>query len=149
MIPVETLRRFKFFAQADGETLKAIAEATREEEFVAQQEVFREGDSATILYILLAGAVELQYDVGGRNVSVDDAAAGDIVGWSSLCEPYRLRATAVAREPGRLLAIDAIRLRELCLANPELGHGLMQQTCRVLSRRLTGALVQLAAVQKV
>jgi CRP-like cAMP-binding protein len=123
-----------------------VAAITEERAFPAGQPLFREGDPAQALYILRAGEVDIvyQHHVGEGRV-VDTVVAGDMIGWSSLVEPHRCTATAVPRTAGRAVRIDAAGMRALCDRDHTLGYQLLKELAATLSRRLQGALVQLAA----
>jgi CRP/FNR family cyclic AMP-dependent transcriptional regulator len=146
MVSIEVLRSFPYFAGVSTESLKAVAAITEERAFPAGQPLFKEGDPARALYILREGQVDIVYQ---RHVDegrvVDTVVAGDLIGWSSLVEPCRCTATAVPREAGRAVRIDAAGIRNLCEQDHTLGYHLLKELAGTLSRRLQGALVQLAA----
>ena len=146
MVSIEVLRSFPYFAGVSAESLKAVAAITEERAFSAGQPLFKEDDPARALYILREGQVDIVYQrhVGEGHV-VDTVVAGDLIGWSSLVEPYRCTATAVPREAGRVVQIDAAGIRNLCEHDHTLGYHLLKELAGTLSRRLQGALVQLAA----
>lgn len=146
MVSIEVLRSFPYFAGVSPESLKAVAAITEERTFPAGQPLFKEGEAAQALYILRAGEVDIvyQHHVDEGRV-VDTVVAGDLIGWSSLVEPYRCTATAVPRAAGRAVRIDAAGIRKLCEHDHTLGYHLLKELAGTLSRRLQGALVQLAA----
>ncbi len=146
MVSIEVLRLFHYFAGVSPESLKAVAAITDERAFPAGQPLFREGEPAQALYILRAGEVDIvyQHHVDEGRV-VDTVVAGDLIGWSSLVEPYRCTATAIPRTAGRAVRIDAVGIRNLCARDHSLGYHLLKELAGTLSRRLQGALVQLAA----
>jgi CRP-like cAMP-binding protein len=146
MVSIEVLRAFPYFAGVGGESLKAVAAITDERTLVAGEPLFKEGDPARALYILRAGQVDIVYQHhASEGRVVDTVVAGELIGWSSLVAPYRCTATAVPREPGRAVRIDAAGIRNLCAQDHTLGYHLLKELAGTLSRRLQGALVQLAA----
>jgi CRP-like cAMP-binding protein len=146
MVSVEVLRSFPYFAGVSSASLKAVAEITEDRAFKTGEPLFTEGDPARALYILREGQVDIVYHVhvGGGRV-VDTVVTGDLIGWSSLVEPYRCTATAVPRQAGRAVRIEAAGIRHLCERDHTLGYHLLKELAGTLSRRLRGALVQLAA----
>jgi CRP-like cAMP-binding protein len=117
-----------------------------ERDFRAGDILFKEGDLSRGLYILRQGQVDIVYRLhGGEERVVDTVVAGDLIGWSSLVEPHRSTATAMAREAGSAVWVAAAGIRDLCEKDTALGYHLMKQLTNILSRRLQGALVQLAA----
>lgn len=146
MISIEVLRSFPYFAGVSPESLKAVAAIAEERAFAAGQPLFKEGETAHALYIVRSGEVDIVYQ---RHVDegrvVDTVVAGDLIGWSSLVEPHRCTATAVPRQAGRAVQIDAAGIRNLCERDHTLGYHLLKALAETLSHRLQGALVQLAA----
>lgn len=146
MVSIEVLRAFPYFAGVSAETLKAVAAITEERTLALGEPLFREGEPARALFILRNGQVDIvyQHHIGEGRV-VDTVVAGDLIGWSSLVEPHRCTATAVPREAGRAVRIDGPGIRSLCEQDHTLGYHLLKELAGTLSRRLQGALVQLAA----
>lgn len=146
MVSIEVLRSFPYFAGVCAESLKAVAAITEERPLALGEPLFKEGDPARALYILRAGQVDIVYQHHrDQGCVVDTVVAGDLIGWSALVEPYRCTATAVPREPGQVVRIDAVGIRGLCERDHTLGFQLLKELAGTLSRRLQGALVQLAA----
>ena len=146
MVSIEILRSFPYFAGVNNETLKAVAAITEDRRFKAGEVLFKEGDPSRGLHILRQGQVDIIYRLhGGEERVVDTVVAGDLIGWSSLVEPYHSTAKAVAREAGEAVWIAAAGIRALCEKDHTLGYHLLKQLAGVLSRRLQGALVQIAA----
>jgi CRP/FNR family cyclic AMP-dependent transcriptional regulator len=146
MISLEVLRSFPYFAGVSHESLQAVAKIAEERHFEKGQTLFKDGDPSQGLYIVRHGQVDIVYGLaGGEARVVDTIVDGDLIGWSSLVEPYRSTATAIAREAGGAVWIEAKGIRSLCERDPVLGYHLLRALTGVLSRRLQGALIQLAA----
>jgi CRP-like cAMP-binding protein len=147
MISPERLRRFPHCAGATDEMLKQVAMLGRERSFKAGERLFEEGMPATHLLLLESGEVDILYTLGdGSEITLDTAVGGDLLGWSAVLEPYILTATGVARGKGKLIALEAEPLRNLCEANPEYGMVMMKQVAITLRSRLTATRVQLAGM---
>jgi CRP/FNR family transcriptional regulator, cyclic AMP receptor protein len=147
MISPEVLRRYPYFAGVDEESIKQLAMIAEEKCIPAGAELFREGDPAKFLSIILGGEVGIEYLLGnGEKRTVDTLVAGDLLGWSALVEPYKYTAIGTTTKPTELAQIDAVKLRKLCDANPLLGYRLAREVAKLLGSRLEGARVQLAAV---
>ena len=146
MISVESLRSLKFFAGVGADSLKAVSQIAEELTFEAGQMLFEEGQPSEYLYMVQQGEIDIVYKLqGGEECVVDTVIGGDLVGWSSLVEPFETTATATARSAGHAVRIHGPALRELCDQDTQLGYALMQHIADALSTRLQGALVQLAA----
>ena len=147
MISPEVLRRYPYFAGIDEESLKQLAMIAEEKTIPVGTVLFREGDPATHLAIVLKGEVNVQYLLGdGELRTVDTLVDGDLLMWSALVEPYKATALGTSTKATRLACIDAAKLRVLCEREPMLGYRLMTQVARLLAHRLEGARVQLAVV---
>jgi CRP-like cAMP-binding protein len=97
MISPEQLRRFPFFGGLTAGELSGIAMIAEEVRFPDGAIIFRDGEVATKLYVLVSGAIDLVYHIernDGVEISfVGSLAAGEPFGVSAFVEPYRLMAT--------------------------------------------------------
>jgi CRP/FNR family transcriptional regulator, cyclic AMP receptor protein len=147
MISPEVLRRYPYFAGLSDESLKQLAMIAEEKTVPANSVMFREGDPASHLSVILKGEVNIQYMLGNEELrTVDTLVEGDLLMWSALVEPYRATALGTTTKDTRLARIDAAKLRLLCENEPILGYRLMTQVARLLAHRLEGARVQLAVL---
>jgi CRP-like cAMP-binding protein len=149
MISPEQLRRYPFFGGLMAEELASIAMIAEEASFPDGAVVFRDGDTATRLYVLTSGTVDLVYHIeranGVETSFVGSIVAGEPFAISAVLEPYRLTASAVAHGPIQAIAIDAAGLRALCELSCHMGYTIMRQVARALAERLSFAFVELAA----
>jgi CRP/FNR family transcriptional regulator, cyclic AMP receptor protein len=146
MISPEVLRRYPYFAGVDEDSLKAVAMIADEKTVAAGSRVFNEGDPADSLNIIVRGEVNIQYLLGnGEHRTVDTLIDGDILGFSALVEPYKYTAIGTTSRETLMIRIEAKKLRAICDRTPVVGFKLMSQIAKLLSHRLEGARVQLAA----
>ncbi len=147
MISPEVLRRYPYFAGVSEESLRQLAMIADEKTIPANTTLFREGDPATHLSIVLKGEVNIQYLLGnGELRTVDTLVPGDLLVWSAMIAPYKMTAIGTTTKATELARIDAPKLRTLCDKDPLLGYQLAIQVAKLLAHRLEGARVQLAAV---
>jgi len=147
MISPETLRRYPHFAGISDESIKQLAMIAEEQAVSADTVMFREGDPADHVAVILKGEVNIQYTLGnGELRTVDTLVDGDLLMWSALVEPYKATAQATTTKETHLAKIKAAKLRTLCEEDPMLGYRLMTQVAKMLANRLEGARVQLAVV---
>jgi CRP/FNR family transcriptional regulator, cyclic AMP receptor protein len=147
MISPEVLRRYSHFEGITEESLKRLAMIAEEKSVPANTTMFRDGDPADHLYIILSGEVNIQYLLGnGELRTVDTLVAGDLLCWSALVEPYKTTAIGMTTKNSQLACLDAKKLRKLCEDDPMLGYRLTNQVAKLLAHRLESARVQLAAV---
>ncbi len=90
--------------------------------------LFREGDPAEVMYVLLDGTVEVE--VGGT--VVEAAVAGTVLGEMAVIDQSPRSATAIAKTPCLLVSVTANQFDVLVHETPEFARLVMQ----VLSGRL-------------
>ena len=105
MISPEILRRYPYFAAAQDDGLRALAMICEEVTVPAGTVMYREGDKADKLYILVDGEVDIQYTLGsGELRTVDTIVPGELLMWSALVEPYKSTAVVTTRQNSKLIA---------------------------------------------
>ena len=107
--------------------------------------VLREGADTPFLASIEIGRVALRLRVPerGDRLTILTVEPGELVGWSAVVPPYRATVDAVATAPTRLLAIDAVALRERLAADCELAAELLPLVLGSVSERLTASWQQL------
>ena len=151
MISPEFLKRYDFFARLNEESLKAIAMIAEEKNYAKGVLLLKENCSASKLILLVEGDVDLIYSGGGEgaisNALVGSIAPGEILGVSSLIEPYTFISSARTTMPVKVIEIDALALRALMAADQKLGYALMCNTAAAVLERLKYTQVELAAAR--
>ena len=121
---LEHLLGSPFLEGFDPRDLAELARRATVVSFEESERVFTQGNPATCLYLLVAGAVELSVEgEGGGSAMVVQTVTheGHPIGWSAMVAPHLYRATATARGPTRLLAIGREALEQQARANPGSG----------------------------
>ncbi len=117
MISTELLRRYPFFALLTDDQLKAIAMIAEEKTYPKEALLVKENTPATKLILLLEGDVDLVYSGGGEgaisNALVGSIAPGEMLGVSSLIEPYVYISSARAGVDAKVVEIDGVAVRAL------------------------------------
>ena len=109
--------------------------------------IFREGDDADAFYALRAGDVALETAAPARTpLVIETLHAGDVLGWSWLFEPHRVRYDARAIGTVRAISFDGGCLRGKCEADHELGYELMRRFARIMVERLQATRMRLLDV---
>jgi CRP-like cAMP-binding protein/1-acyl-sn-glycerol-3-phosphate acyltransferase len=147
---LELLAGSPFFEGFDPRDLAELASHARVVAFRATERVFAEAEPATALFLLVSGAVELSFATRvdkerPRLVVQTLTHAGQPIGWSAMVEPYAYRATATAKEPTRLLALDRDVLDRQAKAHPSFGVALMRAIVGVVGDRLRATRLRLVA----
>ncbi|MEK8169826.1 cyclic nucleotide-binding domain-containing protein [Streptomyces sp. M19] len=123
-----------------AEGRKRIEALAREAAFAPDTRIFDEGRAADRFWVIRTGAVILDLRVPGRRpAAVETLGHGDLLGWSWLFPPYVWHFGAVTLSPVRAAEFDAVAVRALCAADPELGHALTLRTAEIIAHRLIAA----------
>ena len=151
MISPELLRRYPFFALLTDEQLKAIAIISNETSYPKETLLLKENTTANKLILLLEGDVDLIFSGGGEgaisNALVGSIAPGEMLGVSSLIEPYTYISSARATVPVKVVEIDGAAVRALMQVDKLLGYALMRNVAAAVLERLKYTQVELAAAR--
>ena len=126
-----------FFKGLTARHLQLLTESAMEMEFSPGQSILQEGNPANRFYLILAGKVALETELGDQGlVPIEILGAGDDLGWSWLFPPYYLNSGARALEPTKTIFFYGTRLREQCEQDHDLGYELLQRVAEVVVKRL-------------
>lgn len=101
-------------------------------DFQPGEEIFREGDLGTDMFIIQEGQVQILKQIGSEEKGLAMLEKGDFFGEMSILEDLPRAATAVAKVPVKLLQINGSTFDQMLRKNPEIAVRMM----RKLSRRL-------------
>jgi CRP-like cAMP-binding protein len=144
---VQTLQEIRFLHDISNVHLAELASVAAVRDFERQQVVFREGDAAAHVYLVVSGNVSLEIcasSIGCKRILT--AGPGELLGWSALLDDARLTATARTTEASRLVELDAARLLSICQQNLEFGFEIMRRTLLAVTKRLNATRMQLLDV---
>jgi CRP-like cAMP-binding protein len=135
---IKEIKRIAWFQELDDTHLNRIIEISHLVSFDSQQVIFSEGDREDFLYILLTGHVDLIEQGNLQNkTKIDSIEPSEILGWSSVAPVIRARTvTAIATSPTRAIAIDSVKLRELCDEDHEIGYTIYKHIANIVATRL-------------
>lgn len=143
----EAFRDTDFFADLSPEHLEKIASIAHAVHYPPGTVVFREGELATEMYLILSGQVSLELcapGIGCRRVVT--LGAGEMLGWSPVLQQDFFRATARTITPVHALALPGPQIVTLCEHDLRFGYEFMRRTALALAKRLTAAQMQLLNV---
>ncbi|MEX0704103.1 MAG: cyclic nucleotide-binding domain-containing protein [Planctomycetales bacterium] len=144
---VEMLRNVQFLREVSDELILQLAGISQAIDFPAGSVVFRQGEPARTIFLVVEGEVVLELcaaGVGCRRILT--VGPGDLLGWSPVLENERLTATARTVEATRLIALDGAQLRSMGERSPRLGYEFMKRAALALAKRLTATRMQLVDV---
>jgi CRP-like cAMP-binding protein len=139
-----TLKELRFLHDIADKHLERIAKISHLRDFDDGDVLFREGEPAENVYLVVFGSVSLEVcgpGVGCRRILT--VGPGEIVGWSAVLEQTRLTATARVLTPTRVVEIEAGKLLNICENDPGFGFEIMRRTALALAKRLSGTRMQL------
>lgn len=144
---VAALKGVRFLQDASDDLMDRLAENARLVEFPQDAVVFREGDPARAIYLIVAGKVALELcapAVGCKRILT--VGPSELLGWSPALGHERLTATARVLEAAQLVEIDASRLGAVCGQDPRVGYEFMTRVAEALAKRLTATRLQMLDV---
>ncbi len=137
--PAEILSQTVFFGELTRSQLERVAALSRVQDCAEGEQVYRTGDPASLVYVLVRGMVRQAIGFGGRSASAGDVLRrGEVFGWAALTPSCNVRiATTRCVTPCRFLTIDGADLIGLMELDHTLGYRLMTQLNRLITGTLT------------
>jgi CRP-like cAMP-binding protein len=143
MVSIDLLKNFKLFERFSDEELKKFSDLSTKEFYKAGVQLWKKGEPATRLLLLEEGKVIMTLDIDSgphrppMQVTVDIAAKGQGLGWSSVVEPYVYTRSVRCLDDSTIIVFDGLKLRELLDSDKALGYKFMQSIARLLRNRLS------------
>lgn len=143
----DMLRAHCFTRELAPHDVERIVARASVERLPAGTTLFREGEPAEDLYLVVEGRVAIEMFVPGRGAQIlDTVESCETIGWSWLVAPYRWFFDARTVTDATLVRVDAHSLRDLADADPAFGYALMRQVAAVMLERMQAARMRLADV---
>ncbi len=151
------LSEFAIFSDISQDKLAEIEKHCEIRKFNQNDIIFDFGGSATNLYGVLDGEVELilvfkeiihktdieyeesiqtRSEVLEKPIVIDTLGPGEIFGWSSMVSPGKWTATARCSTLANLLSLPGAGFKAMLDKDPELGYSVMGKLCEIISQRL-------------
>jgi len=140
MAYLEMLKQAEAFHLLTDETLSTIEAFCSLRQFQHGERLFKERDDAAHLEVVVEGVVDLRFDLPGRETSAENnissVSANNIIGWSSLIEPYRYKLSAYCDSSQcRVLMIERQKLLTYLKENPKTGYQVFSAMLRLVGKR--------------
>jgi CRP/FNR family transcriptional regulator, cyclic AMP receptor protein len=134
------LRRAAVFGGLEGRSLESVLAVLKPVTVKAGQPVFSEGELGRTMYLLHTGEVEVRgASNSGRAVPIVRLGSGECFGEMALVELQPRSATVVVTRTARLYALTNLDLYKLFREDNYAYVIVLQNICRLLSRRLRKA----------
>jgi CRP/FNR family transcriptional regulator, cyclic AMP receptor protein len=138
------LKAHPFVAGMPDDYVAQLDHITRYIAVPARHRLFEEGGTADRFWLIEAGQVALDVHVpGDGQVIIETLGRGDVIGWSWLFPPFEWLLGAVTMQPTQAFELDGRSVREMCDADPGLGHELNRRFTAVVVRRLQATRIRL------
>ena len=133
------LAQTRFFADLDPAQIERVAAICETREFDEGAQIYRVGEPAVHVYVLMRGMVRMAIGYGGRNASAGDVLRrGDVFGWAAMTPSCNLRiATASCIAPSTLLILKGTKVLDLMEGDHTIGYRLMTQLSSLITSTLT------------
>ncbi len=160
MISPELIRRYPFFGGLNNEHIVALAKAGDEITVADGVQLFKEGTKLDKFYLLLDGEILITMDIPerGKDQPVSKQLTGEplhtkeietwveevgqVFAWSAIVPPFEATANAKASGECKLVAFDAVALRETFDQDYHLAYQLTKRAAQVLRQRMQALLLE-------
>jgi CRP-like cAMP-binding protein len=138
MASKKELKKVGLFESLSDDQLAAIAQLGQEKSFGQGKEIFKQGQKAKTLYVLLDGVVTLRIKAEEEIDLMAETLkeTGSVFGTASLMHPYISNVTARCIKGTRVLAIDSAGFRETLKRDPLIGYEVMTRLAQLYFNRL-------------
>lgn len=144
---VATLRSIRFLLDVSDDLISRLAGICRVVDLPEGTTIFREGQPAKFLYLVVEGQVALEICASGVGCKrIMTLGNGDLLAWSPVLEGERLTATARTLAPTQMVEIDGPQLVKMGEDDPRLGYEFMKRAALALAKRLNATRLQLVDV---
>ncbi|NTU54713.1 MAG: cyclic nucleotide-binding domain-containing protein [Anaerolineales bacterium] len=139
MITPEMLAEFDLFKEVSRDTLKEVAAISESIKVKKDDLVFREGERADKLHLLVSGSIALRVNLTSRPDSVTVSFVNrphQTLGWSGVVTPNHYTASAFCEEDSELVAIPSEKFMQILDKHPVDGYKIMLRITTIISDRL-------------
>jgi CRP-like cAMP-binding protein len=138
MVSTEWLKKTELFGSLSESQLTILLSHSSAESFSEGKTIFRQGEEANRLYILIEGAVDLSVKTGEKIdfMTSKIEKEGEVFGIPSLIEPFRYNVTATCLTPCKILVIDADHIKTNMEKDPKMGMAIMKKLASIYFNRL-------------
>lgn len=151
MVSAEWLKKTELFRNLRESQLNALLSRSSVESFPEGKTIFRQGEEAIYLYVLIQGDVDLrvkaeeQIDFMTSKIEKE----GAVFGTPSLMEPFRYNVTATCLKPTKVLRIEAIHLMKKMEEDPTMGIEILKKLASIYFNRLNDMRIGVSNLLKI
>lgn len=131
------LEQVELFEGIAPRIIHEISHDAEERIFDTGQVLFKKGDFAKHLYILVEGGVDLTIE-GQVHMSFPVNKPGEVFGWSALVEPHLYTSKAETASISKVLMIEGAHLKEVFQKHPSDALIVMKRLAKIAATRPVG-----------
>lgn len=156
MTSIELIENLPIFKDLSSPELEKILDACSTAGYQVGECLFKEGDPAVEMWIVMDGSVELRFDMPDMRPSTSESAVSShhhktpesqVFGWSCFIPPYRMMLSAYCTSRRcQVLKISTARLNRIMAEDREIGFKLMHYLVQVIGFRFNQMREQVAKV---
>ncbi len=147
MVSTEILKSISLFSGLSQTELAGIAKLCRERTYESGSVIFTIGGSATDVYLLETGKIDIQieFKIYDNEIitTVYTVGKGEIFGWSALVPPHRLTASARCEGKADVIMINGKEFMEFLEKDRRIGYVVMKNLSALISSRLASTTIAL------
>jgi CRP/FNR family cyclic AMP-dependent transcriptional regulator len=138
MVSTDWLKKTELFGPLSESQLNTLLSHSSVESFPEGKTIFRQGDEANHLYILIDGMVDLSVKTGEKFdfLTSKIEKEGAVFGIPSLIEPFRYNVTATCLKTSKILVIHAGQVKMDMEKDPKMGMEIMKRLAAIYYHRL-------------
>jgi CRP/FNR family cyclic AMP-dependent transcriptional regulator len=140
----ETLESIPLFQSLNRKTLRLLEPLFEPYSCPAGETIFKQGDPAVYIYLILNGTVEVHYKpYDGPSIVITSLSKGSIFGWSAAIGNITYTSGTVCKVECKAIRIRGRDLQKFCVQNPEAGFHVLDLLAEAVSTRWTNAREQI------
>jgi len=138
MVSAEWLKKTELFGNLKESQLEILLSRSSVESFPEKKIIFREGEEASHLFVLIEGAVDLTVKAQGQIdfMTSKIEREGAVFGTASLMEPFLYNVSATCLRPSKVLVIDTSFIQKMMEEDPKMGVEMMKKLASIYFNRL-------------
>jgi len=138
MVSADWLRKTELFGTLSESQLNIILAHSEGKSCAVGETIFKQGDEANHIYILIEGLVELSVKAEEKFglLTSKIEKGGEVFGMPSLIKPFLYNVTATCSKPSKLLVINAGRLKIEMEKDPKMGLEIMKKLAYIYFNRI-------------
>jgi len=138
MVSAEWLKKTELFEGLEESQLNILLSYAFVETFPEGKTIFRQGEKAIRLYVLIEGEVDLtvkaQEQIDFMTSKIEKEGA--VFGTASLMEPFRYNVTAKCLKPSQVLTLVADQIKKKMEEDPKMEMEIMKKLASIYFNRL-------------